>query len=165
MQRTYVDCGKGPGENAPFFSSAGDWCKSTSPTHISGGRNLDAKATMDRPLGTWWQSVSGSVILLESKGTHLVSEDLLDKFAIFQEKLYFYMSKIPRWMYLILSGSLGSLFLNLFHRKKPTTIKPVTTKSKPTGVTSVQQDIAARAGSSSVGTKREGIQTRKSNKK
>ncbi|KAF8592583.1 hypothetical protein K439DRAFT_1625932 [Ramaria rubella] len=49
-------------------------------------------------------------------------EELLDKFAILSEKIYFYMSKIPRWMYLILSGTLGSVLLNVFHRKPKATI-------------------------------------------
>jgi len=92
-------------------------------------------------------------------------EELLDQIAIFLEKLYFYMSMLPHWMYLILSGGLGSLLLQLFHKKPPTSTKPVTPQSKPTPVPAVQQQNVAQADSSNAGTKKEGTHKRKGNKK
>ena len=126
---------------------------------------MDPKATLDWPLGSWWQSVSDLGVPRNLKWNHSISEDLLDKFAIFQEKLYFYMSKIPRWMYLILSGGLGSLLLQVFHRKMPTTSKPAISQPKPESVSAIQQQNVAQAGPSSSGTKKEGALKRKGNKK
>jgi len=94
-------------------------------------------------------------------------EELLDKFAIFQEKLYFYMTKIPRWMYLVISGGLGSLLIQIFHRKPPVATRPAAAKSAPTATAAVEQqkDSVARAEPANIGLKKGGAQKRKGNKK
>ena len=89
----------------------------------------------------------------------------MDKFAICQEQIYFYMSKIPGWMYIVLSGGLGSLFLNLFHRKKPTTATPVTAPQKPNPDTAIQPPEVAENDPVRVGAKKGGAQKRMGRKK
>jgi len=76
-------------------------------------------------------------------------EKILDKFAVFQEKLYFYMSKIPRWMYLLLSGGVGSIVLQLLHRKPQ---KPAAPAISPGTEVQTQQTI--KGASSAVEPKR-----------
>ena len=74
------------------------------------------------------------------------------------------MSKIPGWMYIVLSGGLGSLFLNLFHRK-PTAATPVTAPQKPDPDTAIQPPEVAKNDSVRVGAKKGGTQKRMGRKK
>ncbi|KIJ56495.1 hypothetical protein M422DRAFT_62484 [Sphaerobolus stellatus SS14] len=94
-------------------------------------------------------------------------EHLLHKFAISQEYLYFYVSKLPRWVLLIISGTFGSLLLSVLHRKPANPAKPVAApkaKAKEDPTThGVKPD--AKAASSSVEAKKSTPQKRKSNKK
>ncbi|KZS97809.1 hypothetical protein SISNIDRAFT_546856 [Sistotremastrum niveocremeum HHB9708] len=62
-------------------------------------------------------------------------EFLLDWFSIGFQKFYDYTTMIPRWLFLVLTGTLGSLLLNLMHskpkpkaQKKSQGAKPVAAK-------------------------------------
>lgn len=75
-------------------------------------------------------------------------EAFLNKFALFQEFIYLYMSKIPTWLLMMLSGAMGSLLLSIFHRKPSTpTQKKVASKPaeipKPVPPTVVPEPPAA----------------------
>lgn len=118
--------------------------------------------------GPWAPGGSRFVVLLilcNLNWIYLISEDLLDKYAVVLEFIYFYMSKVPRWMYIILSGGLGSVLLNLFHQKKPTKPTPTTVQSKTSPVATVQKQGASEGNSSRTGTTKEGNQKRRNTKK
>jgi len=93
-------------------------------------------------------------------------EELLDRFARFQEKLYYYMTKVPRWMYLVISGGMGSVLIQLFHRKPDAAQRPATAlePATVTGAVEQQKDSVVRVDPASVGKKKEGAQKRKGKK-
>ncbi|KAF8528837.1 hypothetical protein BU17DRAFT_37569 [Hysterangium stoloniferum] len=92
-------------------------------------------------------------------------EYILDKFAIIQEQIYIYMSMIPRWMFLFITGGLGSLLLTLFHRKPaPKLAKTPRVMNKP-AIEKPETDIVASPAASPNKTKKDGAQKRKVNRK
>jgi len=92
-------------------------------------------------------------------------EHILDKFAIIQEQIYIYMSMIPRWMYLLITGGLGSLLLNLFHRK-PVPKSDITPRAaNKTAIQKSEANTVVIPTASPNKTKTEGTQKRKVNKK
>lgn len=120
------------------------------PSQISKGGKLGTCPPLDWCVGTWWQPVSIHPLQSFHVGyLSCSSEKILDKFAVFQEKLYFYTSKIPRWMYLLLSGGVGSIALQLLHRKPN---KPAAPTISPSTEAQTQQTI--KAASSAVEPKR-----------
>ncbi|GJJ07330.1 hypothetical protein Clacol_001531 [Clathrus columnatus] len=56
-------------------------------------------------------------------------EHILHNFAVFQEFIYLYLSKIPSWLLMMLSGAFGSVILHIFHR--PSTPPPPRPAPKP----------------------------------
>lgn len=97
-------------------------------------------------------------------------EELLHKFALLQETTYSYLSRVPRWLFLIITGGIGSVMLNLFHSKPKPKLTPAKPKVIPTAKTAETpsgqvQSTGAKATTSATDSKKAGTQKRKGNKK
>lgn len=76
----------------------------------------------------------------------------MDWFAVGFQKFYDYTTTIPRWLFLVITGTLGSVLLNLMHSKpKAQAPKPQGTKSStakaPATPTPVEATTTATASS------------------